>query len=209
MVAVLFISEFPEVVNNDSVSSVQAASRKKINKKKNKKALKAYKKILSRDKYQISSTNDFKFDVYDINGDGVQELIIDSGGKYSYCMYGEVYTYTGGKAKKLKSPYSYGAPVIYSNGVIYFSYAHTGGYYFDYFRIKKGKQKIAARYYCHDGYNPKTGGVKFFTDECKLNGKKSSVKKYNKWVKNLERNARVITLDMHSNTYSNRNYYLK
>ncbi len=188
----------------ENISHVEAASKKS----KNKKAMAAYKKVLEKSKYKNSSYNKFKFATYDINGDGVKELLIDSGGEYSAAQYCEIYTYYKGKARKLKAEYLIYRPIVFTNGVFSCGFAHTGGYYENYYKIKKGKLQLVSRHYYHDGPGP-SGGLAFYTDECVVDGLSSTADAFTAWRNAYDSTHTKAKISYHNNSKSCRNKFLK
>jgi len=187
---------FATNVISDSIpcGSVCAASKKK---ETNKKAMKAYKKMLKSVSYD-------EFSLADINYDGIKELFICDEDKL---ISDQLYVYKAGKVIKVDD-YNWSWDVDYYPNKKYI-YAERVGIFDDdkgYYRLNsKGKIIELAR---------KTGHVTFDGDRkvkytYTLKGKKVTKKKYNAYVKKLKKNAKKLKLNYYKNTSDNRGRYLK
>lgn len=92
-------------VNVWETKIVSAESQKKVKpaklSKKNKKARKAYQELLEKKKFKRTEHNKFTYARIDLDSDGVDELLIDSGGDCNGNMHYLLYTFKKGKVKKL------------------------------------------------------------------------------------------------------------
>jgi len=120
---------------------------------------------------------------YDIDGDGVEELITT--GYMAYC----VYTMKGGKLKLLNSTkYGAGKIRVYPNdGIVYFAGGHMGWYYESYCKISGSTSKVVA-YKAYE-YRPTKEDPDVFCEsnyEYQLNGVAVSEQEYNAFVATME-----------------------
>ena len=143
----------------------------------------SYKKIL-RDLYNSTKYNsDIMWDLYDIDGNGISELIISYGNSQeSYC---EVYSYNGSDFVRLSTINSYGNE---QNSFGHYGeiYAINGKNQFETYDINQGKEVIS--FFTLDGNNLKTditfennvGAVGEDSADFYVNNKKVSQEDYNK-----------------------------
>ena len=195
--------------------TVQAVSNKT---KKN--ALKAYRRVLSKDikwadGYYISSKK-VLFNCIDINKDGVKELVL----YYMEAphMYGwnRIYTYTGGRVKSLGD---FTDITIYKNKNYFCDcYSNTGNVDLHYYRLGKNGKKIRLAEYSFSDYKPygESGVVKRYIDgypyyyhSFKVNGRRTTYKKCMRKTKSLQKNAKETKIKYHTNTTAHRRKYVK
>lgn len=207
------------------------------------KAKKAYKKFLSGSKYKwavsYESWSDewrsknpasYRFALKDVNGDKVPELMVENTETYYAAGYGRLYTFYKGKVKlasRLSNPY---CKVNKKAHVLYYQDQHTGAYWGEYYKLKKGKLVEKASWIGEDmkptsyGHHaaPKivrhgaektlwaVNGLYFTSDSYKVNGKKTSYKKYKRYVSKLTKHhSKATSFKFHKNTAKNRTKYLK
>ena len=174
-----------------SCGKVYAASKKKTNKK----AMKAYKRLLKNTSYD-------KFALADINRDGVKELFIcDESGM----MSDQLYVYKSGKVVKVDD-YSWAWGIgFYSNKK--YIYAERVGMFDDiiaYYRLNSnGKIIELARRSGEVTFN----GNRKVKYTYIVKGKEVTKKKYNSYVKKLKKKAKKLELKYHENTSKNRKKY--
>lgn len=215
LVALLLLCQSNIVPAKMGTATVQAASKKT---KKN--ALKAYRRILSKDirwsdSYYISSKK-VRFNCIDINKDGVKELVL----YYMEAphMYGwnRIYTYAGGRVKSL----GYFTDITIYKNKNYFSdcYSNTGNVDLHYYRLGKNGKKIRLAEYSFSDYKPygESGVVKryingypYYYHAFKVNGKRTTYKKCMRKKKSLEKKAKETKIKYHTNTAANRRRYVK
>lgn len=193
-----------------SVNTVYAASKSS---KTNKKAMKSYKTLLSNTEYKKC-----KFAIYDINGDGVKELILDSNATNLGEQETRIYTYYKGKVKFLKS-----CPrqpiIVFKNGMIGTQLCQSGRYEFMFYKLKKGKLKVVAGIKGVDSLleyltekelkNLQIEEKFYYWTYCKVNGKNAKIAKYRVWERNLYQTVKTVELRYRFNTRKNRTKYLK
>ncbi len=154
------------------------------------KAKKEYKKILR------SAGSSAEFWCYDINHDGVLELLLNDGATRLYYY---------GKNKIKKSNFSY-AFACYKKGGVFCSYSASSGYETErYYIISNGKVKVIASKTDDSG----TGSASAEGPQYYIAGKKVSEDKFNSYIKAKTRNSKTIEPKWHTATKANINRYVK
>lgn len=175
---------------------VQAASKES-------KALKAYKKELSKSTSTISGNEQAdSFCIADTNGDKVPELILYfSGGSQIYLC-----TYKNNELKCLVEA-KYGVDIYPKQHIVYWTY-DTGSTPCDYwYKISGGKAKLVA-YRCRTiDWSNSDNKLKYTSEFYKVNGKETTKKKYDKYINKIK--GKKLKYTLVENTDSNRNKYLK
>ncbi|MBQ9983760.1 MAG: hypothetical protein IJP29_04145 [Lachnospiraceae bacterium] len=204
------------------VGSVQSTSYAASNRAKNKKALAAYEKLLSKSTYKWSSmssenvTKNFRFCVVDVNKDGVKDLLLTNDSACHASGYYKLLTYHKGKVKCILTGDNIG--VYKKRGVVYTTFAGTGSYSAYYYKIKNGKaiEKISFKATdTKEMAKPKIkhiagkGAYKMYYYSCVVNGKEVSYKTYKKKMKKLLKTAKESNLTYYDNTAENRATYIK
>lgn len=164
------------------------------------KAQKAYRKFLTQRKPQY-------YRLWDIDKDGLKELIV-TGGKYAsgyFVTNAFVYTYTNGKVKYAGSIGSSMTGISYNQVTKRLHSASGGGgsieeWYYTLTRNKKVKQVVCGAYV----NGVKNGNVQY---KCLYNGKRISYKKWNQITRKWTRQKRE--LNFYRNTVSNRKNNMK
>lgn len=164
------------------------------------KAQKAYRKFLTQRKYQY-------YRLWDIDKDGLKELIV-TGGKYAsgyFVTEAFVYTYTHDKIKYAGRIGSSMTGVSYNKVSKRLHSARGGGgsieeWYYTLTKTKKVKQVMCGAYV----NGVKNGNVQY---KCLYNGKRISYKKWNQIVTQWTRQKRE--LNFYGNTAFNRGNNMK
>jgi hypothetical protein len=151
---------------------------------KNSTAHAAYKKAVKNGKLGIR--NDAKYAFYDINGDGVDELVVDN---EDYLWIDKrieytVYTFYKGKIKKLLTTEAW-LYVWKKTGTILNQGGHGGVGFDKYYKIKKGKAVKVAQKYSYRDYAD--GESYIWTHKYKVNNKSVKAPVYNKYIKALKK----------------------
>lgn len=156
------------------------------------KAKKEYKKILN------SMSNSVGFWCYDINHDGVLELLLDEDGVTS-----QLYYYYKNKIKKA-SVSSYFA--CYKKGGVFCCFSMRYGYESEgYNIISNGKVKMMASMIDDSGAD----SVSIKGPQYYIGKKKVSKSKFNSYIKRKTKNSKTIQPKWHKVTKTNINKYLK
>ena len=203
------------------IPEVHAASAAKTNKK----AISAYKKMLSNSYYswtgqgdpEANKTSNYSFCCVDINKDGVKELIIHSEKASWASNTYKLLVYRNGKVSSVLA--CHGIEVYKKSRVIGVEEAHTGDFSGDFYTLsKKGKLKEKASYcgtsysgfFTYSNYKIKHTENGIFYFSYKIGGKETSYtnyqKKYSKLIKN---NEGKVKLKFVKNTSANRMAKLK
>lgn len=199
--------------------TANAASKKATNKK----ALKAYEKLLSKKSYKWSSasyenkTKNFKFCVIDVNKDGIKDLLLQNDSACHASGYYKLLTYHNGKVKCLLTADN--IEVYKKAGIVATSYASTGTVIGRYYKVKNGKTIEKASFKATDTKEyavPKvkhktSGDYPIYYYSCKINNKEVSYKKYNRQLKKLlkKSKSKATKLEYHTNVKTNREAYIK
>lgn len=193
-IATLMITEILSLNFNTYTVQAKASSSTK------RKAQKAYRKFLTQRKYKY-------FTLWDIDKDGLKELLVTNGkervGNSPTRAY--VYTYTRGKmryAGEIGSPMS---GISYNRVSKRLHSARGGGgsieeWYYTLTKNKKVKQVMCGAYV----NGVKNGNVQY---KCLYNGKRISYRKWNQIIKQWTRQKRE--LNFYRNTVSNRKNNMK
>lgn len=189
------------------------------------KAITKYKSILSKSDYKwtkdtswnpdVNKTKNYRFAVYDVNGDGVKELFLNNTAAASADGYVSVLTCKNGKIKKLAPDMDY---IVYKkSGIVQASYGHMGVERDTYYQLKNGKWVKKASGIQTD--NNQLGedsskvlykGKDYSYTECKVAGRDVSYKKYSSYLKKLlKHDTKTVKLKYYKNTAANRSKYLK
>lgn len=216
------VSAFILVMAFAFVGSVQLTSHAASNRAKNKKALAAYEKLLSKPTYKWSSmssenmTKNFRFCIVDVNKDGVKDLLLANDSACHASGYYKLLTYHKGKVKCVLTGDNIG--VYKKRGVVYTNFAGTGSYSAYYYKIKNGKaiEKAACKGTDTKEYaKPKVkhkegkGAYAIYYYSYTLNGKEVSYKTYKKKMKKLLKKSKESDLTYYDNTAQNRADYIK
>lgn len=203
---------------NNNIASVEAST-----KSTNKKAMAAYKKLLSKSKLRwmsdyVYSTSQIKFTCLDINRDGVKELLLYNQNASHYEGWERVYVYSQGKVRSLGNFTSlsfYPKKKYFTN-----SYSGRGTWETKYYALTKSGKKLVkkasymvsdTRGACHGKVTKKKNmyGYYDYYHSFTVNGKKSTYKKCFTVIKKLEKGAKEASIRYHKNTAANRKKYLK
>ena len=206
----------------------EASSKNTSKATQNKKALAAYKKLLSKRSIRWGNayssvnlpTSNLKFAVQDINKDGVSELVLSSKDAAHAVGYKRIYTYANGKLRSLGN---FTDVSVYRNKSYF---RHTSGGMGDftevYYRLgKDGKKTTLARrevtvndgaMFGYNGLGFKTGkwsgyGKAWFYNY-KVGSKSVSATEGQAYISKLTKGAKQ-TLSFRANTAKNRARYLK
>lgn len=183
----------------------------------NKKAIAAYKRMLSKETYHWSSvdyenqTSKFSFACVDLNGDGVKELIVHNSSACHASGYYKIFAYVNNRVKCVKTC----ADVVWYKKakVIGIDDAHTGFYTGVFYKLsKKGKLVNKASYRAtdmkeyakHVKHREGGNGLYIYYTSYKINGKETSYKKYKKAFKKLIKTKKYTSLNFKENNYMNR-----
>ena len=180
----------------------------------NKKAITAYKKLLSKEKYnwckdekwnrKVNKTQNYKFACIDLNGDGIKELVIENPETSWADGSVKIFRYVKGKVKKVLI--CHGFEWYKKSKIILVEDAHTGTYWGTYFKIKNnGKTVKKAEYSGTDDKSYKNQakhkksfyGMTVYYTSYKINGKETSYK-----------NESKTKIELYKNTKENREFYL-
>lgn len=204
------------------VGSVQSTSYAASNRSKNKKALAAYEKLLSKSTYKWSDmssenkTKNFSFCIVDVNKDGVKDLLLANDSACHASGYYKLLTYHKGKVKCVLTGDNIG--VYTKSGVVYTNFAGTGSYSAYYYKIKNGKAiEVAAckgtdtKEYAKPKVKHKEGkGVyAIYYYSYTINGKEVSYKTYKKKMNKILKKAKESNLTYYDNTAENRAAYIR
>jgi len=122
--------------SNSMKASIKTVKTAKLS-KKNKKARKAYQRLLAKEQFRRTESNKFSFALIDLDGDGIDELLVDSGGDCMANTYYELYTFQKGKAKDLlgvgRVPF-----VVYEDGTLEYDMGHMDHIEYSYYKLKNG-----------------------------------------------------------------------
>lgn len=201
-------------------SETKTSSSKKIKTasltKKNKKARKAYKAFLEKKKFKRTKDKKFKYALIDLDNNGIDELLIDSGGAYMAVKNNSLYTFKNGKVKKLlevcRVPFS-----VYEDGTLEYGMGHMGSMEISYYKIQNGSVHKLLQMYGEMGYKNISKSERKnaeFQDEFywwskKIENKKVSYADCQEWIKNLQSTQKLVKLKYYKNTTKNRNSMLK
>lgn len=156
---------------------------------KNRKAHKAYKRQLKKDKKKYRSGKEkIKYAYKDLNGDGIDELITEP--EYGYCSQ-IIYTYKGGKVKKLVEV-GQGEFMKYwrKNKVLYYYGGHGDSEYDEYYKLQNNKyRRIAYKAVVFD-YNMETD-EEIYTTSYYVKGKKVDKRTYTSYIKKLTKGEKA------------------
>ncbi len=174
-----------------------------VSKKTKTKAYKAYRKWI----YEVNYSG---FCVYDINKDGLKELLMtfDGHGKNIYSF--DVYTYKNGKVVQCNTGYSFeyspfGLQYNKSTKRIYGSRGGGGSIENWYYTLSKSKKlKRVTLEKVESGYNYKTGKISY---KYYYKDKKITKKEYNKKLKSWQKNLKP--LKFYKTTKKNAKKYVK
>ena len=204
------------------VGCVSSTSYAMSNRAKNKKALAAYEKLLSKSTYKWSSmssenrTKDFRFCLIDANKDGVKDLLLANDSACHASGYYKLLTYHKGKVKCVLTGDNIG--VYKKSGVVYTNYASTGSYSAYYYKIKNGKAVEKAsckgtdtKEFAKPKVKHKAGkGVyAIYYYSYTINGKEVSYKTYKKKMNKILKKAKESNLTYYDNTAENRAAYIR
>lgn len=184
--------------------------------KKNKRARKAYKAFLEKKKFKRTSVCKYKYTLVDLDMNGIDELIIDSGSTMSAAQTCQLYTYKNGRIRKLLE-ISFVPFTVYDDGTVGSFYGHTGYYERKYYRLKNGARKKLLEMVGSDQYqflSKKQKKNAEYGDGCywyirKIKGKTSSYKACRKWFEKFDSTHKKMNLKYYANTSKNRNRMLK
>lgn len=177
-------------VLGSGATEVQAASKAK-------KAMAAYAKYLEDGSHWNDDGKYTTFGLIDANRDGIKELVVYDDGTRTTSLL----AYSSGKIKELGWCMA-GGVIVYSKKKVFECNDHPGsGIY-------------ATIHYTYDGKKAKeiARWEKFDEEETyTVKGKKTSEKKYNKYIKSLHLGKGISSwnINMHKNTKENRKKYLK
>ncbi len=210
----------PNTPNLKTDSETKTNSSKKIKtaglSKKNKTARKAYKTFLEKKKFKRTKYNKFKYALIDLDNNGMDELLIDSGGTSMGNQYNSVYTFKNGKVKKLlegyRVPFS-----VYEDGTLEYVMGHMGSMEISYYKIQNGSVHKLLQMYGEMGYKniskSKRENAEFQDDfywwSKKRENKKVSYADCQEWIKNLQSTHKLVKLKYYKNTKKNRKSMLK
>lgn len=184
--------------------------------KKNKKARKAYQALLEKKKFKRSSTSKFKYALINLDSNGIDELVIDSGGTFSAAQFCQLYTYKNGRVKKLAEipfvPFA-----VYTDGTVESFYGHTGYIEQKCYRLKNGSLKKLLEMEGNSNYqylsqkqkkNAEYGDGWYWYIR-KIGGKTSSYEACQKWFEKFGSSHKKLKLKYYANTAGNRKAMLK
>ena len=183
-------------------------------------ARKAYSRLLQQSEvgwegtygWDYAPSGQLSFALYDIDKNGVEELILYWAGAPHSMGWNRIYTYYGGKIRSLGV---YSEVTLYKNRkYICNAYAGQGEISIGYYSIRKGKAKEVVSY---DLLDHRSGGkltkktldgMTFYCCNERVNGKGTTYKKCMQKEKTIIKSARVKKLQYKRNTEKNRNRYL-
>ena len=183
---------------------------------KNKKSRKAYKAFLEKKKFKRTKYNKFKYALIDLDNNGIDELLIDSGGTAMGNKDNFVYTFKNGKVKKLLEAYR--VPFsVYEDGTLEYGMGHMGSMEISYYKIQNGSVHKLLQMYGEMGYKniskSKRENAEFQDDfywwSKKIENKKVSYADCQEWIKNLQSTQKLVKLKYYKNTKKNRKSMLK
>lgn len=191
-----------------------------------KKAMEAYRQLLSKKQYQWTEdvnefsvntnlTKSLKFYCADINGDGVKELFLQNTVASWAAGYIKVFTFKKGKVRCVLD--SHDIQIYKKTNAIKSSESHTGAYYVTYYKLSK-KNNLVEKLSCagtdmKEYANPikhiekVSDDFKIYYTSYQVNKKEASYKAYKKKEKELIKYG-VKKIKWHKNTKNNRALYL-
>lgn len=186
---------------------VKAASVKKTKKA----ALKAYKKLLSKDEIYIGKeyvcklSEDNQFAIEDLNHDGIPEMIIDAENEFGMSCMDIVFTYyKSNVCIVIKTSHGYVSG--YKKGNIFSAdYMNRGYAVVMHYSIVKGKAKGVAE--CCD--DTATGNADCKGTTYLVNDKESTKKKYDSVIKKHTKGSKMYKIKKYKVTSGNIKKYLK
>lgn len=195
-----------KIVSAESQKEVKTAKLSK----KNKKARKAYRELLAKKKFKRTEYNKFTYALIDLDSDGIDELLIDSGGNCNGNMHYLLYTFKKGKVKKLLCVYR--EPfIVYEDGTLEYSMGHMATMEYCYYNIKNGTLHKRMQMYglWPDCISKKEKKKAEYADgmywtKKKIGKKKVSYGDCQKWMKNFESSHKKIKVKYYKNTAKNR-----
>lgn len=214
LLLIMFAGTMSAGANVRETKIVRAESQKKVKpaklSKKNKKARKAYRELLAKKKFKRTEYNKFTYALIDLDSDGIDELLIDSGGNCMANMYYLLYTFKAGKVKELlcvcRVPL-----IVYEDGTLEYCMGHMSSVENSYYKMKNGtlhkrmqmyglwpdsiskKQKKKAEY---------AAGMYWTTK--RIGKKKVSYDDCQKWMKKFTASHKKIKVKYYKNTAKNR-----
>lgn len=178
------------------------------------KARNAYKEFLSKKSYQwgnAKKAKHYKFSIVDVNGDKVEELVVENEKACYADGYIKIFAYVGNRVKHIATGHS-DFYIYKSTGIIRFDEAHTGSYMTQHLKWNGKKLKVAAKCEGTDmqSYADEAKHTEVLWDDYKVHyisyklGKKEvSYKKYKKKVDKYEKDG-AVKLVWTKNTKKNR-----
>lgn len=201
-------------------AKVQAATTKKA---QNKKALKAYKKMLSRKKLTWGSgkadlTVNMRFALVDVNKDGVKELLLINDESCYAAGYFRLYSYVNGKVKLITSINN--RPVFYQNKLMRIDFVHTGGFATSYYKYKKNDLKcilsmsgMGSKEVIPEDVKKivkkKYNGMDVYYFDFSINNKECTYAKYKARLNQLTQGVEKVKYKFNKNTKANRSKWFK
>lgn len=207
------------------ITGINIKTVKTYAKDTNKKAITAYRKLLSKEKHKwredyssapdVNKTKNYKFACIDLNGDGIKELVVENPEACWADGSVKIFRYVKGKVKKVLL--CHGFEWYKKSKIILVNDAHTGAYWGTYYKIKNnGKIVKKAEYSGTDDKSYKKQakhkesfyGMTVYYTSYKINGKKTSYKKYKAALKKMLKAKKYTKIQLYKNTEDNRDLYL-
>lgn len=206
---IVFVGVMAQGGKNVSASTSSMVKVAKLS-EKNKKARKAYQKLLAKKEFQRTKEKKFTYAVIDLDGNGIDELFIDSGGNCMANMYYQLYTFQKGKVKKLLEIYR--VPfIVYEDGTLRYYMGHMDHIEDTYYKLKNGTLHKLMRLY---GFwpdsipkskrkNAEYNGNMYWTIR-KVGKKQVSYDDCQKWIQKFQTKHKTIKVKYYKNTVNNR-----
>jgi hypothetical protein len=168
---------------------------------------KAYKKFLTSRTDEgvaayvsINSLKKIQFALIDINHDGYKELFItENEGDHA-----KIFAYLGGKVTCIDGSTHYGY-IYYENvNLVVNSVMHRRTDISNYKQYQYGHMKTVA-----ESYGEMDGDSIYYKYTYTIKGKKTTRKKFNAYIKSLQKGNKIADINQYANTAKNRNQYIK
>jgi len=192
---------------------------------KNKKAIAAYDKLLSRNHYNWSKNDEwnskvnkpkyYKFSCIDLNGDGVKELVLENtNASWADCDT-MILKYMNGKIKRVLK--CHGITWYKKSKIISVEDAHTGIFWGNYYKIRNNGKLINKAEYSgttdelyrsQAKHKENIGDMTIYYTSYKINGKEKSYKKYRKELKRMLKGGKKTKIKLYENSVKNRASHL-